>query len=88
LATLAASAVGYAFYLRHLLSKQKPINLNVQKESSKVVHSFNAEDLDKKTVFCRCWRSKKFPYCDGSHNEHNNKTGDNIGPVIVQKQAE
>ena len=24
------------------------------------------EDSGKK-VFCRCWKSKTFPYCDGSH---------------------
>ena len=39
-----------------------------------------------KGVFCRCWKSKKFPYCDGSHTKHNEETGDNVGPLIVKKK--
>lgn len=27
----------------------------------------------------------QFPYCDGSHNEHNKETGDNVGPIIVKR---
>ena len=61
------------------------------------------EDSGKK-VFCRCWKSKTFPYCDGSHvgvrcaavralcgtnascpAQHNQETGDNLGPLIVTK---
>ncbi len=38
-------------------------------------------------VFCRCWKSNKFPYCDGSHNKHNQVTGDNVGPLIVKKAS-
>ena len=26
----------------------------------------------------------RFPYCDGSHNEHNKITGDNAGPVVIK----
>jgi CDGSH-type Zn-finger protein len=65
------------------------------------------EDSGKK-VFCRCWKSKTFPLCDGSHvavrwasvcacccargsravshpPQHNKATGDNLGPLIVNK---
>ncbi|KAH8272075.1 hypothetical protein KR026_002442 [Drosophila bipectinata] len=28
----------------------------------------------------------QWPYCDGSHGEHNKLTGDNVGPVVVKKQ--
>ena len=35
----------------------------------------------------RCWKSKKFPYCDGSHAKHNTETGDNVGPLIVKKSS-
>lgn len=31
-------------------------------------------------ALCRCWKSKKFPYCDGSHRE----LDDSKGPVIVK----
>mmetsp|Transcript_7976 Transcript_7976/g.14164 ORF Transcript_7976/g.14164 Transcript_7976/m.14164 type:complete len:92 (-) Transcript_7976:175-450(-) len=36
-----------------------------------------------KASYCRCWASKKFPLCDGSHNAHNKEAGDNIGPIVV-----
>lgn len=28
----------------------------------------------------------QWPYCDGSHGEHNKQTGDNVGPVVVKKK--
>jgi len=90
--TLAAVSTAYAIYLKYQSSKQqtgecsKHFNTKHQKSSPKVVNSFDVEDLDPKTCFCRCWQSKKFPYCDGSHNEYNNQTGDNLGPLILQKK--
>lgn len=37
-------------------------------------------------AFCRCYRSTTFPWCDGvSHHKHCSQTGDNIGPIIIQK---
>ena len=38
-------------------------------------------------IVTRCWKSKKFPYCDGSHAKHNTETGDNVGPLIVKKSS-
>lgn len=67
-------------------SSKSIINLDIQKENAKVVHSFDVEDIGEKAAFCRCWRSKKFPYCDGAHNAHNEETGDNIGPVCIQRK--
>jgi len=88
-----AVAVGYAVYLTMKGKNETKTDTNscvnqcFKKESDKVVDSFDIEDLAQKTVFCRCWRSKKFPYCDGSHNDHNKETGDNVGPLIVQKKT-
>eukprot|EP00913_Durusdinium_trenchii_P033479 g31344.t1 len=39
---------------------------------------------DGKAVFCRCWRSSKFPYCDGSHGKYNKECCDNTGPLVLK----
>ena len=40
----------------------------------------------KKVAYCRCWQSKKMPYCDGAHKAYNEVTGDNLGPLIIDGQ--
>ncbi|KAH9422031.1 CDGSH iron-sulfur domain-containing protein 1, partial [Dermatophagoides pteronyssinus] len=85
-----AIAVCYGIYLTYKTSsccdRKDKVNRQIDLDNSKVVHSFDIEDLDEKAVFCRCWKSTKFPYCDGSHNKHNESTGDNVGPLIIQKK--
>lgn len=70
----------------------KVVNERVKKSEAKVVDNVCcgeieqlAEFKDGKVVMCRCWRSEKFPYCDGTHNKHNKETGDNVGPLIIKK---
>ncbi|XP_038060255.1 CDGSH iron-sulfur domain-containing protein 2 homolog [Patiria miniata] len=58
-----------------------------QKGQEKVVTEIDIEELGDSEAFCRCWRSKKFPYCDGSHNNHNKETGDNVGPLCLSKKS-
>ncbi|XP_043912408.1 CDGSH iron-sulfur domain-containing protein 1 [Protopterus annectens] len=83
------AAVGYLAY-RTFVSRGKccktRVNLDIQKDNPKVVHAFDIEDLGEKAVYCRCWRSKKFPMCDGSHTKHNEETGDNVGPLIIKRK--
>merc|ERR1712168_410383 len=62
-------------------------NYMIKKDEAKVVDTYDVEDISDKAVFCRCWKSKKFPMCDGSHNAHNKETGDNVGPLIVSKKS-
>merc|ERR1712156_190066 len=62
-------------------------NNSVKMECAKVVDTIDVEDMGDKGVFCRCWKSKKFPFCDGSHVKHNAETGDNTGPLIIKKSA-
>ncbi|XP_054773196.2 CDGSH iron-sulfur domain-containing protein 2B-like isoform X1 [Lytechinus pictus] len=63
------------------------VNPSIEKDKDKVVHSFDIEDLGDKAAFCRCWRSKAFPKCDGSHNMHNKLTGDNVGPLCLSRKS-
>jgi len=67
------------------VSKRAKVNLNIKKDNPKVVDTCDIEEIGSKKVFCRCWRSKSFPYCDGSHTQHNQVTGDNVGPLIIKK---
>ncbi len=40
----------------------------------------------KPVAYCRCWKSKTFPLCDGSHNDWNKETGDNVAPLVVKEK--
>ncbi|XP_022737312.1 CDGSH iron-sulfur domain-containing protein NEET-like [Durio zibethinus] len=63
------------------------INPEIRKTEEKVVDSIVVTELSKPlTAYCRCWRSKTFPLCDGSHVKHNKATGDNVGPLLLKKQ--
>jgi CDGSH-type Zn-finger protein len=90
-AGIIGALVAVPFMWKFAVSKkqesQPMCNLSIKKDSPKVVDTIcmqDIEDADKK-VMCRCWRSAKFPYCDGSHTKHNELTGDNVGPLIVKK---
>ena len=45
-------------------------------------------EAGKRVALCRCWQSKKFPYCDGAHRAYNEEHGTALGPVIVEVAAE
>lgn len=62
------------------------VNLKVEKEKDKVATTVDIEDLGDQTVYCRCWRSSKFPICDGTHLKHDKETGDNVGPLILKRK--
>lgn len=62
------------------------INTKIKKTESKVVDTIECINIakDTKLVMCRCWKSEKFPYCDGAHVKYNNESGDNVGPLIIK----
>lgn len=65
------------------------VNKTLQKDKEKVADTIQIEDLAEKAAyhaFCRCWKSKKFPRCDGSHTKHNKETGDNVGPLVLKRK--
>merc|ERR1712048_1040901 len=73
--------------------EKKPIvNHSFQKDKDKVVHLCPLNDIEdslkteEAVKFCRCWKSSKMPYCDGSHVAHNKETGDNVGPVVIKQK--
>ncbi|XP_019878568.1 CDGSH iron-sulfur domain-containing protein 2 homolog [Aethina tumida] len=61
------------------------VNPKILKSNPKVVDTIDVEDIAEKAAFCRCWRSKNWPYCDGAHGTHNKECGDNVGPIVVKK---
>lgn len=81
-----AVALGLSLYLYKYRGGKGRVNSSVDLSNPKIVTSVDIEDLGNKAVFCRCWKSKKFPYCDGSHNKHNEECGDNVGPLIVKRK--
>ncbi|XP_053734530.1 CDGSH iron-sulfur domain-containing protein 1 [Synchiropus splendidus] len=85
---VVAAAGGFLLgrYLSGRSCQKGLVNQCVNKDSPKVVHSFDMEDIGTKAVYCRCWKSKKFPFCDGAHAKHNEETGDNVGPLIIKKK--
>lgn len=80
---IASVSVIYSIYATYRLCtkgcKKGRCNTDQRLNDPKIVHSFDIESLDPKNVFCRCWKSSKFPYCDGAHTKHNQTTGDNVG---------
>ena len=64
------------------LAKSERFNKIVDVYSPRVVSNIELKAGDK-VILCRCWKSTKFPLCDGAHGKHNKETGDNLGPVVV-----
>uniref|UniRef100_K3WAJ6 Iron-binding zinc finger CDGSH type domain-containing protein n=1 Tax=Globisporangium ultimum (strain ATCC 200006 / CBS 805.95 / DAOM BR144) TaxID=431595 RepID=K3WAJ6_GLOUD len=69
------------------------VNRQVKLEKEKVVDFLDVPEVEDlvnkgkgKCLVCRCWKSKKFPLCDGSHVKHNKETGDNVGPLVIQEK--
>ncbi|XP_030369915.1 CDGSH iron-sulfur domain-containing protein 2 homolog [Scaptodrosophila lebanonensis] len=90
--TAVVAGIGYMSYLAFCPAAQGRcsarsgrVNNFVKKHEAKVVDMIDVEDIAEKVALCRCWKTKSWPYCDGSHGEHNKLTGDNVGPVVVRK---
>jgi CDGSH-type Zn-finger protein len=76
--------------LRPVGGRNRRVNTMVKMSESKVVDIVDHSKLEdvEKLVFCRCWKSKNYPFCDGAHVAHNKATGDNLGCVQRCKGCE
>jgi len=84
--TVLAVTFFYASYRARKGQKDTRVNRRIQKDVPKVVTMHDIEDIAEKVSYCRCWKSKKFPYCDGSHNKHNTECSDNVGPLVLKRK--
>ncbi|XP_050425297.1 CDGSH iron-sulfur domain-containing protein 2 homolog [Adelges cooleyi] len=81
-----ATIGGVCYVSYRFIRPRNPVNPAIKKESPKVVDGFDIEELGDSTAFCRCWRSSKFPYCDGAHAKYNIMHQDNVGPLLIKKK--
>ncbi|CAF0774938.1 unnamed protein product [Brachionus calyciflorus] len=87
--------VGYVSYKEvndYLNRKQLAwVNKDYCKSKNKIADIISRQEVNEaiekngKVVYCRCWKSKTFPYCDGTHAKHNAETGDNVGPLVFKE---
>jgi CDGSH-type Zn-finger protein len=81
---------------RHCSSKANnygiPSNVPVEQPTRRadgvdmgVIRDMIEESAEMEVKVCRCFLSATFPYCDGAHVQHNEKTGDNAAPLVVKR---
>ncbi|EYC16077.1 hypothetical protein Y032_0035g3135 [Ancylostoma ceylanicum] len=80
---LGGAAIGYFIGFKNGTKKAR-MNTKIQLGNATVIDAVDAKDIGEQKGFCRCWKSEKFPYCDGAHVKHNQETGDNVGPLVVK----
>ncbi|KAL6734068.1 hypothetical protein Aduo_004649 [Ancylostoma duodenale] len=80
---IGGAALGY-FIGYKSGSRKARMNTKIQLGNATVIDAVDVKDIGEQEGFCRCWKSSKFPYCDGAHVKHNQKTGDNVGPLVVK----
>ena len=75
-------------YICDKKNKAARCNTSISLEKAKIVDSATISEISGSggKWYCRCWKSKKWPYCDGSHTKHNQETGDNVGPLGIKDE--
>ncbi|CAB4067605.1 CISD2 [Lepeophtheirus salmonis] len=70
-----------------LRKAQYKVNKSIKLDSNKVVDSIDIEDIGDKSVVRRCWKSKKFPYCDVAHSKHSETTVIILGLLLCKRKS-
>eukprot|EP01066_Platyproteum_vivax_P000591 Platyproteum_vivax@DN1064_c0_g2_i1.p1 len=65
---------------------QMDINTKGFPPNTQMIENF-PENGERKIRVCRCWQSKRFPYCDDTHKQLM-ESGDNVGPFVVKLKSE
>jgi CDGSH iron-sulfur domain-containing protein 2 len=63
-------------------------NMKLNNDKHDERHQVELPEDKKSMAFCRCWKSKNFPMCDGSHRKYNEENNDKVGPIVVSKPYE
>ncbi|XP_011498081.1 PREDICTED: CDGSH iron-sulfur domain-containing protein 2 homolog [Ceratosolen solmsi marchali] len=88
--TAVLVGIGYMSYLSFCPKARKGnckrVNSKIKLLNNKVVDVLDIENITENVAFCRCWKTKNWPYCDGSHAGHNSKCNDNLGPLVINKK--
>eukprot|EP00871_Galdieria_phlegrea_P004620 jgi/Galph1/5159/GphlegSOOS_G3895.1 len=68
---------------RHWVMVQENQAVLLNPDNKLVMKTVQEVKVGERASFCRCWKSAKHPFCDGSHNKYNKETGDHVGPIVV-----
>eukprot|EP00923_Selenidium_pygospionis_P031925 GHVN01056416.1.p1 GENE.GHVN01056416.1~~GHVN01056416.1.p1 ORF type:complete len:145 (-),score=35.47 GHVN01056416.1:1830-2264(-) len=81
---------GIAYGSSHLTQSDLSVNES-EKEKVTFMTLTDIEEMCKgsssgKCSICRCWKSKTFPKCDGSHRQIPVARGVGVGPFVIMKE--
>ncbi|KAK2198267.1 bifunctional MitoNEET [Babesia duncani] len=84
------SGIAFIYTMYDPLDYFDKINFNTKgfpKHSNVIEHFPSPNGPDKIIRLCRCWQSRKFPYCDDTHKLLI-EAGDDVGPFVARITSE
>ncbi|CAJ0567578.1 unnamed protein product, partial [Mesorhabditis spiculigera] len=89
LAGLVAGGLVVGYFVGAFVGRKNArANRMIKLDCEKVVDTIDLSEIQRKPngqwrTFCRCWKSKNWPYCDNAHKEHNSRCGDNVAQLRI-----
>ncbi|CAJ0581539.1 unnamed protein product, partial [Mesorhabditis spiculigera] len=89
LAGLVAGGLAVGYFVGTFVGRKNArANRMIKLDCEKVVDTIDLSEIQRKPngqwrTFCRCWKSKNWPYCDNAHKEHNSRCGDNVAQLRI-----